>query len=60
MTVAQGILGERKILPAGDYVVRVTVGQTSFQKAVTLPEGGTVTVPPEDLARSAAPPADRH
>ncbi len=49
--VARGLLGDGRSVPAGEYTLRVTIGDVTFTKAITVPEGGTVTVTPADLAR---------
>lgn len=53
--VARGPLGQSKTLPGGAYIVRVSIGDMQFEKAVVVPAGGSVTVAPADLIRSAGP-----
>ena len=51
--VIRGKLGESKKLPGGEYIIRVSIGDVRFERAFSVPEGGTVTVTPAELLRSA-------
>ena len=50
--MARGKLGDSKTLPAGDYIVRVSIDGLRFEKAFSVAAGGAVTVTPAELVRS--------
>lgn len=53
--VAKGNLGESRTLPAGTYMLHTMVGDSIFEKAITIFEGSTIRVAPADLIRSGLP-----